>query len=59
MINIVKDSKENTGLLIRLGGGAAVDKVGSKWPDNNGVQAKVRRLASFFAAEWKARADEE
>jgi hypothetical protein len=40
-----------------LGGGAAVAKVESKWPDNDSVQAQVRELANYFAAEWKARAD--
>jgi hypothetical protein len=56
---IASVSKENTRLLISLGGGAAVAKVRTKWPDNNDVQTKVRRLASFFVAEWKVYADEE
>jgi hypothetical protein len=57
--NIVYDSKENTGRLITLGGGAAVDKVRTKWADNNDVQTHVRDSAECFAAEWKARCDEE
>jgi hypothetical protein len=57
--NIVEDSKENTGLLITLGGGAAVAKVRRKWTDNDEIQTQVRRLANCFVAEWKACADEE
>jgi hypothetical protein len=57
--NIMEGSKENTKLLISLGGGAAVDKVSTQWPDNNDVKLHVRSLASLFAAEWKARVDEE
>jgi hypothetical protein len=56
--NIVDGSKENAGLLISLGGGAAVEKVRRKWPDNIDVQSHVKVLANTFAAEWKARADE-
>jgi hypothetical protein len=52
-------SKKITGLLISLGGGAAVEKVRRKWPDNNDVQYHVKILANTFAAEWKDRADEE
>jgi hypothetical protein len=59
LFNIVHDSKEHTGRLITLGGGAAVDKVRTKWADNNYVQTQVRDLAGCFAAEWKARYDEE
>jgi hypothetical protein len=59
LANIVSGSKENTGRLITLGGGAAVDKVRTKWADNNDVQTHVRDSAECFAAEWKARCDEE
>ncbi len=59
LCNIVRGSKENTGLLITLGGGAAVAKVRRKWPDNNDIQKRVRLLANCFASEWKACADEE
>jgi hypothetical protein len=52
--NIVRRSKENTGLLITLGGGAAVAKVRTKWPDNDGVQTRMRRLANLMAMEMKA-----
>jgi hypothetical protein len=55
----VEGSKENTGLLITLGGGAAVAKVRQKWPDNDEIQTQVRRLANCFVAEWKAWDDEE
>jgi hypothetical protein len=57
--NIVSGSKENTGLLINLGGGAAVAKVKTKWPDNDDVQTQVRKLVKIIAAEWKAWDDEE
>jgi hypothetical protein len=59
LFNIVDGSKENTGLLISLGGAAAVAKVRSKWPDNNDVQTPVRKLANLFVAEMKAWADDE
>jgi hypothetical protein len=54
LYNIVKDSKENTELLISLGGGAAVAKVRTKSPDKTGVQTPVRHLASLIVAEMKA-----
>jgi hypothetical protein len=57
--NMVTSSKENTKLLISLGGGAAVAKVGTNWPDNDNIQIQVRALASLFVAEWKIFADEE
>jgi hypothetical protein len=49
-------SKEKTGLLISLGGGAAIAKVGTKWPNDNGIQTQLQKLtcnfddASFVAA---------
>jgi hypothetical protein len=54
MFNIVKGSKENTELLITSGGGAAVAKVRTKWPDDDKVQTQVQRLVNIFAAGWKA-----
>jgi hypothetical protein len=51
--------KENTGLLIRLGGAKAVAKVRTKWPDNNDVQARVRLLANSIITEMKTWVDEE
>jgi hypothetical protein len=57
--NIVRYSKENTELLITFGGGAAVAKVRTKWPDNNDVQTPVRKLAKLFVTAWKARGDAE
>jgi hypothetical protein len=59
LCNIVNGSKENTGLLISLCGGAAVAKVRTKWPDNNDVQYRVRRLARLLASEMKSWADDE
>jgi hypothetical protein len=59
LVNIVSGSKENTGLLISLGGATAVAKVRTKWPDNNDVQTPVRELANLIAAEMKAWANEE
>jgi hypothetical protein len=48
--NILNGSKKNTGLLISLGGGAAVNKVKTKWPDNNDVQTQVRRVIAQMTA---------
>jgi hypothetical protein len=59
LYNIVNGSKESAGLLIRLGGGAAMAKVRTKWPNNDKVQTQVRQLANLLAAEMKAWADEE
>jgi hypothetical protein len=53
LINIVMDSKENTELLIALGGAAAVAKVNTEWPDHNNVQEQVRRLNEMIVAEMK------
>jgi hypothetical protein len=55
--SIVSDSKENTWLLISLGGRAAVDKVSTKWPDDDNVQIQVRGLNGSIASEMKALAD--
>jgi hypothetical protein len=52
--NIVEESKENTELLITLGGGAAVAKVRRKWLDNDEVQTEVRDLNNLIVAEMKA-----
>jgi hypothetical protein len=35
LFNVASGSKENTGLLISLGGGAVVAKVRTRWPANN------------------------
>jgi hypothetical protein len=59
LFNIVNGSKENTGLLISLGGATAVAKVRTKWPDNNDVQTPVREFANLFVAEIKTWADDE
>jgi hypothetical protein len=59
LVNIAEKSKENTELLISLGGGAAVAKVRRKWPDDNDVQKQVRNLAKLIAAEMKTWADED
>jgi hypothetical protein len=58
LCNFANGSEENIGLLISLGGAAAVAKVRTKWPDNNDVQASVRKLANLIAAEMKTWADE-
>jgi hypothetical protein len=55
---IVLGSKERTGLLISLGGGAAVANVRAKWPDNAKVQIGVRKLAKLIATEMNSWADE-
>jgi hypothetical protein len=54
LVNFVKDSKESVGRLITLGGGSALAKVRTKWPDNNDVQTEVRELANLIVAEMKA-----
>jgi hypothetical protein len=59
LLNIVRGSKENTELLISLGGGAAVANARTKWPDNDKVQTKVRSLANLIVADMKTWADEE
>jgi hypothetical protein len=59
LYSIANNSKENTGLLISLGGAAAVAKVRTMWPDNEDVQTWVRELAKLLAAEMKTWADEE
>jgi hypothetical protein len=51
--NIARESKENLGLFISLGGATAVAKVRTKWPDNDGVQTQMRRLASLMVMEMK------
>jgi hypothetical protein len=57
--NIVANSKEDTELLIDLGGGAAVSKVRKEWPDDNVAQTQVQRLAKLMAAEMNSWGDEE
>jgi hypothetical protein len=54
----VSGSKENTKLLMSLGGGAAVAKVSTKWPDYKDVQLRMRKLANLIGAETNAWADE-
>jgi hypothetical protein len=46
LLSIASDSKENTRLLIILGGGAAVAKVSIKWRDDGNVQTKLWPLMS-------------
>jgi hypothetical protein len=52
MESIVGGGKENTGLLISLGGGTAVAKVRTKWPN------RVRKLTNLIASEMKVWAGE-
>jgi hypothetical protein len=59
LFNVASDSKENTGLLISLGGGAIIAKVRTKWPYNNDIQTQVHKLANLIASEMKAWVDEE
>jgi hypothetical protein len=59
LANIASGSKEHTGLLISLGGGAAMAKVRTKWPNDEDVQSKVRKLATMIIAEMKAWVDKE
>jgi hypothetical protein len=59
LVRITTCSKENTELLITLGGASAVAKVKKNGPDNEQVQTYVRKLANFMAAELKTWGDEE
>jgi hypothetical protein len=59
LYNIVLGSKENTELLISLGGATAVAKARRKWPDDDKLQTQVRRLVNLLVAEMKTWADEE
>jgi hypothetical protein len=54
LFNMIRSSKENTCLVISLGGGAAVAKVRTKWPDNNDVQYWVRQLVKLIASEMNS-----
>jgi hypothetical protein len=57
LLNIARSSNENTELLISLGGTAAVAKARTKWPDNNDLQAQVRKLANLIITEMKTWAE--
>jgi hypothetical protein len=59
LLSIASGSKENTRLLIILGGGAAVAKVSIKWRDDGSVQTQVRALANLIASEMQALAADE
>jgi hypothetical protein len=59
LYNIMCGTKENAGLLIDLGNGAAVSKVRKEWPDNDHLQTMVRYLTMFIVAEMNAWVDEE
>jgi hypothetical protein len=59
LVNIVNGSKENTDLLITLGGTTVVAKVRTKWLGTDLVKIQVRMLAKLIASEVNAWADEE
>jgi hypothetical protein len=59
LADITGGCEENTALLISCGGAAAMAKVRTKWPENDGVQTQVRKLAELIATEVEAWADEE
>jgi hypothetical protein len=48
--HIAVGSKDQTERLIELGGGKAVARAKKEWPNDNGVQTQVRRLAELLAA---------
>jgi hypothetical protein len=50
-VSIVRGSKEYTGFLITSGGGAAIAKVKTKWPDHGKVQTAVKRVTKLIAKE--------
>jgi hypothetical protein len=52
--NIVEESKENTRLLISLGGGATVSNVRKEWPDDDEVQIGVQDLAKSIGTEMSS-----
>jgi hypothetical protein len=54
-----QQEKHRATRLINLGGGAAVAKVRTNWPDNNNVQTRMRKLADLIAEEMEAWVDEE
>jgi hypothetical protein len=58
LFNIVEESKENTKLLISMGGATAVAKVRSKWRNNDLVQTWVRKLANLIGTEMNSWTDE-
>jgi hypothetical protein len=58
LLIIVEESKENIRLLISLGGATALSKVRDEWPDNGGVQIKLRSLAKLIGTEINSWADE-
>jgi hypothetical protein len=59
LANAVEESKEDTEMLISLGGGAAVVRVKNKWPENRMVQTEVQCLAKLLAMEMYSWVDEE
>ena len=59
LLSIASDSKENTRLLVILGGGAAVAKVSTKWRDDGSVQTQVRAWANLIASEMQALTSDE
>jgi hypothetical protein len=48
---IAEGNKKQTELLIELDCGIAVARAKKEWPNDNGVQTQVRRLAELLAAE--------
>jgi hypothetical protein len=54
LYNVVIKSKKDTGLLISLGGGAAVANVRTKWPDDDMVQSAVKHLTKLIVEEMSS-----
>jgi hypothetical protein len=62
LVNMIKESKKNTEVLIGLGGAAVLVDVKNKWPDNVVVQPPLRRLAKLISEEinsWVVAGDNE
>jgi hypothetical protein len=57
--NMIEENKEQTKLLIKLGGASAIAKVKEEWPDDDDVQEQVQRLAKLIGTEMNSWADEE
>jgi hypothetical protein len=54
LYNIANGSRENTVLLLSLGGGAAVTNVKAKWPDDGKVQTALKSLTQLIVAEMSS-----
>jgi hypothetical protein len=54
LFSMIRSSKENTCLIISLGGATAFTKVRTKWADDNDIQYWVRQLVTLIASEMNS-----